>query len=42
MNLTELIIFLDDILVHADSLEELETRTLKVLTRLRNFGLKSD
>ena len=42
MNLTELIVFLDDILVHAESLDELKTRTLKVLDRLCKFGLKLD
>ncbi|KAK7097613.1 hypothetical protein V1264_004561 [Littorina saxatilis] len=42
MNLVELIIFLDDILVHAQSLEELEERTVKVLERLRKFNLKLD
>ncbi|KAK7094687.1 hypothetical protein V1264_019601 [Littorina saxatilis] len=42
MNLVELIIFLDDILIHAQSLEELEERTVKVLERLRKFNLKLD
>ena len=42
MNLTELIVFLDDILVHAETLGELKTRTLKVLDRLCKFGLKLD
>ena len=42
MNLVELIIFLDDILIHASSLEELEVRTIKVLDRLRKFKLKVD
>ncbi len=40
MNLAELIIFLDDVLVHAKSLEELEERTINVLARLRKYGLK--
>ena len=42
MNLTELIIFLDDILIHAKDLDELGDRTLKVLDRLCKFGLKLD
>ncbi|KAK7106579.1 hypothetical protein V1264_017813 [Littorina saxatilis] len=42
MNLVELIIFLDDLLVHGKTLEELEERTVKVLERLRKFKLKLD
>ena len=42
MNLVELIIFLDDLLVHAETLEELEERTVKVLERLRRYKLKLD
>lgn len=42
MNLTELIIFLDDLLIHGKTLEELEERTIKVLERLRKFKLKLD
>lgn len=42
MNLVQLIVFLDDILVHAKTLEELEERTLKVVDRLRTFKLKLD
>lgn len=42
MNLTELIVFLDDILVHAQTLEELEERTLHALQRLREYNLKLD
>lgn len=42
MNLAELIIFLDDILIHAATLQELEDRTVKVLERLRKFRLKLD
>ena len=42
MNLVELIIFLDDLLVHGQTLDELEERTLKVLGRLRQFNLKLD
>ena len=42
MNLTELIIFLDDILVHAKNLPELKERTLRVLDRLASYNLKLD
>ena len=42
MNLVELIIFLDDLLVHGQTWEELGDRTLKVLDRLRKFNLKLD
>ncbi|KAL8567370.1 hypothetical protein ACOMHN_001758 [Nucella lapillus] len=42
MNLVELIIFLDDLLIHAGTLDELEGRTVKVLERLRRFNLKLD
>jgi hypothetical protein len=42
MNLVELIVFLDDILVHAKTLEELEDRTVHVLQKLRHFNLKLD
>lgn len=42
MNLTELIVFLDDILIHAKSLEELEERTIRVLERLCKYNLKLD
>jgi transposase InsO family protein len=42
MNLAELIIFLDDILIHAENLEMLEERTIKVLDRLRRHNLKLD
>ena len=42
MNLTDLIIFLDDILVHAKTLPELKERTLKVLDRLAHYQLKLD
>lgn len=42
MNLAELIIFLDDVLVHAETLELLEDRTIRVLERLRSFRLKLD
>ena len=42
MNLIELIVFLDDILVHGKTLEELESRTFAALDRLRAYGLKLD
>ena len=42
MNLAELIVFLDDVLVHGRTLEELEERTVAALERLRRFGLKLD
>ena len=42
LNLVELIVFLDDILVHAKTLPELEQRTFNVLSRLRKYGLKLD
>ena len=42
MNLAELIIFLDDILVHAPTLDLLEQRTVSVLQRMRRYGLKLD
>ena len=42
MNLVDLIIFLDDLLIHAETLEELEEKTIKVLERLRQHKLKLD
>lgn len=42
MNLVDLIIFLDDLLIHAKTLEELGDKTIKVLDRLRHFNLKLD
>lgn len=42
MNLTQLIIFLDDILIHAKTLEELEERTIQVLQRLCKYNLRLD
>ena len=42
MNLLELIVFLDDILVHGKTLEDLETRTLNALSPLRKYKLKLD
>ena len=40
--MAELIIFLDDVLVHAKSLAELEERTINVLARMSKYGLKLD
>ena len=42
MNLTQLIIFLDDIHIHAKSPQELEERTVRVLERLCKYNLKLD
>ena len=42
MNLVELIVFLDDVLIHGRTLEELEERTITALEKLRSFGLKLD
>lgn len=40
MNLKEVLVFLDDIIVFSKTLEEHEVRLMKVLARLREFGLK--
>lgn len=40
INLKEVLVFLDDLIVFADSLEEHETRLFHVLNRLKEFGLK--
>ena len=40
MNLTEAIVFLDDIIIFSETLEEHERRLLCVLNRLREYGLK--
>ena len=40
MNLKEVLVFLDDIIVFSKTLEEHEVRLMKVLNRLREFGLK--
>ena len=42
MNLVDLIVFLDDILVHGKTLEELEEKTVEALKRLRKYGIKLD
>ncbi len=40
MNLKEAIVFLDDIIIFSETLEEHEKRLLRVLNRLREYGLK--
>lgn len=40
MNLSEVLVFLDDLIVFSATLEEHEERLLKVLDRLKDFGLK--
>uniref|UniRef100_A0A3Q1HDU2 Gypsy retrotransposon integrase-like protein 1 n=1 Tax=Acanthochromis polyacanthus TaxID=80966 RepID=A0A3Q1HDU2_9TELE len=40
LHLNEVLVFLDDLIVFSDTLEEHETRLMKVLTRLRDYGLK--
>uniref|UniRef100_A0A669DQG9 ribonuclease H n=1 Tax=Oreochromis niloticus TaxID=8128 RepID=A0A669DQG9_ORENI len=40
LHLTEVLVFLDDLIVFSDTLEEHESRLMKVLTRLRDYGLK--
>ena len=40
LNLEELIAFLDDLIIFSDTLEEHESRLLKVFARLRQYGLK--
>ncbi|KAL3967235.1 hypothetical protein ACER0C_029268 [Sarotherodon galilaeus] len=40
LNLKEVLVFIDDLIVFAPTLEEHETRLMKVLTRLKDFGLK--
>uniref|UniRef100_A0A3B3I4L9 Gypsy retrotransposon integrase-like protein 1 n=1 Tax=Oryzias latipes TaxID=8090 RepID=A0A3B3I4L9_ORYLA len=40
LNLREVLVFLDDIIVFSATLEEHEERLLKVLKRLKEFGLK--
>ena len=42
MNLKELLVYLDDLIIHGRSLEEAEERLFKTLDRLRSFGLKLD
>lgn len=40
MNLKEALVFIDDLIIFAPTLEEHERRLLKVLDRLKEFGLK--
>lgn len=40
INLKEVLVFLDDLIVFSDTLEEHETRLLHVLNRLKDYGLK--
>lgn len=40
MHLKDVLVFIDDLIVFSKTLEEHEARLMKVLTRLREFGLK--
>lgn len=40
INLKEVLVFLDDLIVFSDTLEQHETRLLHVLNRLKEYGLK--
>lgn len=40
LHLNEVLVFLDDLIVFSDTLEEHETRLMKVLNRLKDYGLK--
>ncbi|CAI5677315.1 unnamed protein product [Oreochromis niloticus] len=40
LNLSEVLVFLDDLIVFSDTLEEHEVRLMRVLNRLRDFGLR--
>lgn len=40
MNLKEVLVFIDDLIIFAPTLEEHEARLMKVLNRLKEFGLK--
>ena len=42
MNLKELLVYLDDIIVHGSTIEETLERLVKALKRLRQYGLKLD
>ena len=42
LDMKELLVYLDDLIVHGKTLEEAETRVFKTLARLRDFGLKLD
>ena len=39
-NLKEVLVFIDDIIIFSDTLEEHESRLLKVMQRLKEYGLK--
>lgn len=40
LHLSEVLVFLDDLIVFSDTLEEHEARLMKVLNRLKDYGLK--
>lgn len=40
LHLKEVLVFLDDLIIFSDTLEEHESRLLRVLQRLKDFGLK--
>lgn len=40
LHLKEILVFLDDLIIFSSTLEEHETRLLKVLQRLKDYGLK--
>lgn len=40
LHLKEVLVFLDDLIIFSDTLEEHETRLLRVLSRLNEYGLK--
>lgn len=40
LHLNKVLVFLDDLIVFSDTLEEHETRLMRVLQRLRDYGLK--
>ncbi|KAK7882182.1 hypothetical protein WMY93_028356 [Mugilogobius chulae] len=40
LHLSEVLVFLDDVIVFSQTLEEHETRLMKVLNRMKNYGLK--
>lgn len=40
MNLPEVLVFLDNLIIFSDSLEEHEQRLMRVLNRLKEYGLK--
>lgn len=42
MNLVEMVLFIDDVLLHAKTLDELEERTFRALDKLRKYNLKLD